>query len=283
MSQRISEQAVLFGSRNSLVGIAARRASAPSADRPAVVILNTGIIHRVGHNRMYVTLSRALATLGCSVLRFDFSGIGDSEPRHDGLSPEEGCMADIKEALDWLERDLKASQVILVGLCSGADHAAMYGPTDPRIVGLVLMDPTIPATPRYYLDNFARPMVRLRSWINVLSGRSLTLRMFVRRMLGSDRKLERYRLDRRISREMLELRYQNLVDKGIDTLAIFTGSRMRQSYREQMIEALPNVKFGDRLRLEYLPGSNHTFEQDADRERLIQLILQWIDAGTQKA
>ena len=48
---------------------------------PIIVILNTGIIHRVGHQRKFVILARELAERGYSVVRFDFGGIGDREPR----------------------------------------------------------------------------------------------------------------------------------------------------------------------------------------------------------
>ena len=281
MNQKISEQAVLFGGRTSLVGIVTRVVSAASADRPAIVILNTGIIHRVGHHRMFVSISRALAVLGYTVLRFDFSGIGDSDPRDDGLSPVEACMAEIKEALDWLERDGKASRMILVGLCSGADHAVLYGHTDPRIVGLVLMDPSIPPTPRYYVHYVGQRLKQASSWFNVLTGRSRALRMLIWPMLHIAQpkwKAQRPSLQNRVPREIVERHYQNSVDKGIEILAIFTGETTRQTYREQIIEALPNVSFGDRLRLEFFPGSDHTFGLESDRIRLTQLILQWVRA-----
>src|ERR1700722_14447258 len=183
ISQKITEQAVLFGGRSSLVGILTRAVSAASADCPAIVILNTGIVHRVGEHRMFATMSRALAAVGCEMLRFDFSEIDDSAHRDDGLAMAEASMSEIKEALDWLERDGKASRMILVGVCSGADHALLYGHTDPRIVGLVLMDPLIPPTLRYYLQYIAQRLRKLRSWFNVLSGRSRALRMLMRHML----------------------------------------------------------------------------------------------------
>ena len=202
-----------------------------------------------------------------------------ANPRDDGLSPEDACRADIKDALDWLERDLKASRMILVGLCSGADNAVLYGHTDPRILGLVLMDPSIPPTTRYYMDNIALRLARVQSWFNVLSGRSRTVRMFMRRALSTmqpDWKAGRYPLQDRISRRTIERRYQSLVDDRVEILAIFTAETARQTYREQMIEALPNVSFGDRLKLEFFPACDHTFVLEADRSRLIQLILQWI-------
>jgi pimeloyl-ACP methyl ester carboxylesterase len=278
ISQKITEQAVLFGGRSSLVGILTRAVSAASADCPAIVILNTGIVHRVGEHRMFVTMSRALAAVGCTVLRFDFSGIGDSAHRDDGLSMAEASMSEIKEALDWLERDGKASRMILVGLCSGADHALLYGHTDPRIVGLVLMDPLIPPTLRYYLQYIAQRLWKLRSWFNVLSGRSRALRMLMRHMLPivKPRKARLYPAQNGVTRQTIERHYQNSVDRGIEILAIFSEDTTRQTYREQMIEALPNVSFADRLKLEFFPGSDHTFTLESDRSRLIQLIVQWV-------
>jgi len=59
-----TEQALIFGRSRSLVGILVRPAFECPAQRPTVVILNTGIIHRVGHHRMYVTLARQLAASG---------------------------------------------------------------------------------------------------------------------------------------------------------------------------------------------------------------------------
>src|ERR1700758_5353576 len=104
MTKKISEQAVLMGNEHSLVGIMTSAIKAAPSPNPTVVILNTGIVHRVGHHRMFVTLSRALARAGFNVLRFDFAGIGDSEPRTNCLSPLESSLADLGEVLDWLER-----------------------------------------------------------------------------------------------------------------------------------------------------------------------------------
>src|SRR5262249_3302852 len=136
------EQTLLLGARRTLVGIVTRPTANPLATA-ALVILNTGIVHRVGHHRMYVTLARELASCGHTVVPFDFSGVGDSAPRNDRLSPLAGALADVRDALDSLQASHKLSQFILMGLCSGADHAALYSHTDPRVVGLILMDPTL--------------------------------------------------------------------------------------------------------------------------------------------
>ena len=40
--------------------------------------------------------------------------------------------------------------------------------------------------------------------------------------------------------------------------------------------AFPDVAFGDRLTLEYLPQSDHTFAREADRAWLICNLLNWL-------
>ncbi len=274
-----SEHATLLGARNTLVGIVAKPRSAPT-ELPAVVILNTGIIHRVGHHRMFVTMSRALATAGHTVLRFDFSGIGDSDPRTDGLSPSESCLADIREAVDWLEVNYQVTQVVLAGLCSGADHAVAYGHTDGRIVGLVLMDPSIPPTGRYYFLFLALRLKRLRSWLRFFSGRSRTARLLVRKawhIVRTGGHSPHGRQSEPRPREAIERHYQKSIEKHLVMLAVFTGDTTRHAYREQILEALPKVSFGNRLRLEFFPGSDHTFGAEDDRTRLLALILRWLE------
>ena len=58
----MTEEAVLFGTTQSLVGILSQppREEAPRG-LPAVILLNAGIVHRVGPNRLYVRMARELA------------------------------------------------------------------------------------------------------------------------------------------------------------------------------------------------------------------------------
>jgi len=82
----MTEEAVLFGARQSLAGIVTEPAIRRGARvTKAVILLNAGIVHRVGPGRIYVKIARALAAMGFVVLRFDFSGLGDSAVRHDHL------------------------------------------------------------------------------------------------------------------------------------------------------------------------------------------------------
>ncbi len=78
MIHKFIERPVLLGAHRSLVGIETSPVAPERQPKPALVILNTGIMHRIGHHRMFVSISRRLAQEGHATLRFDFSGIGDS-------------------------------------------------------------------------------------------------------------------------------------------------------------------------------------------------------------
>jgi hypothetical protein len=59
-------------------------------------------------------------------------------------------------------------------------------------------------------------------------------------------------------------------------LAVFTGESTRQTYRDQMIDAFPNVSFGRQLQLEFFQDSDHIFTSSNSRSKLIRLVLEWI-------
>jgi dienelactone hydrolase len=279
MIKKISEQAVLMGKQHSLVGIMTLAVTAAPNLNPTVVILNTGIVHRVGHHRMFVTLSRALASAGFNVLRFDFAGIGDSEPRADGLSPLDSALADLAEVLDWLEGARGIARVVLVGLCSGADHAILHAHSDPRVAALVLMDPSIPATVRFYVHYIFRHLTRMRSYVSVLLLRSGLLRMWMGNLfygLRSKPDTPPESLEDLRFHNNLEQCYRNAIDRGVHILAVFTGETTRQTYREQMFDAFPDIEFGDQLRLEFFEGTDHVFTSEKDRARLYDIVLNWM-------
>lgn len=281
MSIGFSEQALLFGRSKSLLGILTRPASGARSRQPAVVILNTGIVHRVGHHRMYVTLARELAARGHSVLRFDLSGIGDSRSRGEDRDPMTTFQADLADAIEMLASQGLESFVV-VGLCSGADIALQYGASDRRIAGLVLLDPTIPPTLRFYADYVSQRLGRLRSWLNFARGRGRIWRDFVDGMrvalTPAQFKNATSLIDPQ-TRGLLQAQYKAVVARGAKLLVVLTGgpNEGRQSYREQMLDAFPDVPFGNQLLLQHFKECDHTFTSDADRKRLNELVMTWIE------
>jgi pimeloyl-ACP methyl ester carboxylesterase len=279
MIHNFTEHTVLAGTRHPLVGIMTRSSVAQPNVKPTVVILNTGIIHRAGHHRMSVTLARRLAGAGFNVLRFDFAGVGDSETRSDGLSPLDSALADLSEALDWLERERGVARVVLVGLCSGADHAILHGHGDPRVVGLVLMDPSIPTTARFYAHYILRNLTRFQSYVSVALGRSGLMRIWLGDLLYGLRSKANMRpvsLGELRFHKYLGQSYRNAIANGVQILAVFTGDTSRQTYRAQMLDAFSGIEFGNQLTLKFFQAADHLFSLERDRERLFDLILGWM-------
>jgi pimeloyl-ACP methyl ester carboxylesterase len=281
LEEAFTEQALLLGERQSLVTVIARPRAPINAELPVIVILNTGIVHRVGHNRMFVTLSRMLATSGRTVARFDQSGIGDSAQRTDHLPPLAAGLADIKEVLDALEKSLQVSHFILIGLCSGADQGVLYGHRDPRVVGLVIMDPTIPPTPRYYLYYILHRMRHLDNWISFLTGRSGLLKMASAHLVNRVRVREDSRpptlQNLRFSPYLAQC-YAATAARGMRILAAFTALSPRHGYVRQILDAFPEVSARGSLQLQYFPESDHLFSEPADRARLFRVIDSWLSA-----
>jgi pimeloyl-ACP methyl ester carboxylesterase len=279
MKGAFNELAVQFGPSKSLVGILSRPSSEQPIRRPAVVILNTGIAHRIGHHRMYVKMARHLATLGHLAFRFDFSGIGDSASRGGGLTPLEAHQADLSEALDWLTASYQVNEVVAVGLCAGAEVALNYAHSDKRVLGLVLLDPTIPPTARFYAHYIGRRLTRLRSWLSFVSGRGRIWQDLSEQAKLAFGAQPMSAADHCIRTELEQLYLKSLA-RNLKMLIVLTGGSIegRQSYREQLFDALPNVPFRGRVSVEHFKDADHTFTSESARNRLHELVIGWIEA-----
>jgi len=274
MTQEFVEQAVLLGERRGIVGILTQAISPPRHDFPAVIILNTGLTHRVGRHRMFVPMARSLAKLGFPVLRFDFSGVGDSDVRKDALSPMASSMADIGEALDWLTDQLQISNAVLLGFCSGADQAVTYSSLDPRISALILMDPLIPSSLRLNASH----LFRLHSWVKLLSGQSRQAREWVR--VGRNYVLSRLHppkiaRHKELLQTSLQQSYRKAGDQDVHLLLLFSEESVRRTTREKIFYAFAGVHVEARLRLEVIAGSDHNFSRDHDRQIVLRHILEF--------
>ena len=283
LSAKVRDVPVLIGRQAPLVGVFTEPLhSVPTQDAPVIVLLNAGILHRVGPHRMYVLLARALAAANYASLRFDLSGIGDSPNRVDAQPPLEAAMSDMRKAVDWLAANKGTRKVILLGLCAGADHSLLYASSDRRVAGIVLLDPSTPRTKKFYFNDYRRKLSRLvkKSPADALGSILNVLRRGLRLDLPDPRgeAVERNLTDEQL-RRMLEPHYRECLLSDVKMLALFTGGLPEHhNYREQLIDAFPGVPFGDRLTLQHVPQSDHAFTWESDRELLRQSVLGWLQA-----
>jgi hypothetical protein len=250
--------------------------------RPAALLLNAGLLHRVGPNRLYVALARRLAAAGLPVLRFDYSGLGESEARRDELTIEQSSLAEGVEAMEFLETSGVADRFVPMGICAGAENAHRLAREDARVVGAVLIDGYAYRTPGYYLRECARHLLSRRSWAR-LAASPLELR----RLLGVGRvasaaapernpgglDFERQFPPRDTYREELT----RILARNVELFMIFTGGGMAEFYNHprQFAEAFPSLARHPRLRLEYMKSADHTFTLRGHQDAVMASIDTW--------
>lgn len=139
MSANTEEPLVFPCEGSALVGILHHTPAARC--EVAVLVIVGGPQYRVGSHRQFVSSAHALAAAGYPVLRFDYRGMGDSEGEFRGF---EHVAEDIKSAIDVLCQTCHPRRgVVLFGLCDAASAALTYCLSDPRIVGLILVNPWV--------------------------------------------------------------------------------------------------------------------------------------------
>jgi len=126
-----TQSPVRFGAGNSLVGMV----TTPAHQAPATtacLMFNMGANHRVGPRRINVKLAHSLAARGMASLRFDLGGVGDSDAFDSAHDLQTRSVHDLQAAMDLIERMLGIRQFVIVGMCSGVEHAVSVAAVDTR-------------------------------------------------------------------------------------------------------------------------------------------------------
>jgi hypothetical protein len=281
----VNERPVCFGPAGALSGILTEPAGG-GAGRPGVLLLNAGLLHHVGPNRLYVTLARRLAALGLPVLRFDYSGLGESEPRRDALTLEQSMLEEGLAAMSFLEAEGVAETFVPMGLCAGAEQSQRLAYADARVVGAVLIDGYAYRTPGYYARELARHVLSPRSWHHLAgSPRALLGLLAARKALvgmspaPGDRNpggvdFVREFPPREVCREQLE----TILARGAELFLVFTGGGMAEFYnhRGQFGATFPTLRGHARIRLDFMPLADHTFTLRSEQDAVVTSIEAWV-------
>jgi pimeloyl-ACP methyl ester carboxylesterase len=240
------------------------------------------VLHRVGPHRLHVNLARALAGLGHRVARLDLSGIGDSRALPGRMTFRESSVADIRSTLDSLAAEGGSSGFILFGICSGADNALAAAEADPRVRGLVLVDPPAYATPRS----------RFRQSLGRAGGAGAWLRLPFRYGLSALRRIAKVlkpssRQAHSGGREpppigQYRRQLNALIERDVRILAIYSGVLgARFNHEDQLFETFPELR--GRMDCAFFPESNHTFTELSAQAALQALVVRWCGAWNRAA
>jgi exosortase A-associated hydrolase 1 len=155
----------------SLPKAAGAAVAAPAMTRGVLVVVG-GPQYRVGSHRQFALMARALAERQIPVMRFDYRGMGDSEGP---ACTFEDVDEDLRVAIDAFFKSVPTmKEVVIWGLCDGASAGLFYAHKDPRVSGLVLLNPWVRTEEgmakaylkHYYLSRLLSPDL----WRKVFTG-----------------------------------------------------------------------------------------------------------------
>ena len=252
----------------------------PPAPGPrGVLIVTGGPQYRAGSHRQFVLLARFLAARGMAVLRFDYRGMGDSEgaPRDYRIVD-----ADIAAALAQFFAAVPAlREVVLWGLCDGATAAACHAPRDPRISGLILLNPWVrsPAgLARATLRHYYLPRLLQAGFWRKLAGGGV-------RLGESLSSLRQVAADTHHAQQHAEapatLLFEALRRFRGKVLLILSGDDLGAREWTTLLaddRAWRELGSSRNWRQEEVAGANHTFSSAAARARVERLCADWIAA-----
>jgi exosortase A-associated hydrolase 1 len=269
-----------------LVGIV--HTSVEPADRGVLVVVG-GPQYRVGSHRQFVLLARDLASRGVPVMRFDHRGIGDGDEPYVGF---EGLNADIEAAVNtFMNQCPGLRQVVLWGLCDAASAILFYAHQDPRVAGIVLLNPwvrTLQSEARTYLRHYY--LKRLTDgdfWRRLVLGRLglrksiSSLLTMVARLRGFDRPISSISADsgvrdadplpERMAKGFAKFKGPVLlIMSGQDLTAREFDDSARASKTWPRLLSMPTVSRRD------LEAADHTFSTRPWRDQVAKWTSDWI-------
>jgi hypothetical protein len=250
----------------------------PRPGAPALLLMNAGVVHRIGPHRFNVKLARAAAQDGITSIRIDLSGLGDT-PNATGASHfGQQAIRDLQAAMDHLEQHHGIRRFVVYGLCSGAVNGYRLALADERIAGLLMFDGYVYPT---WKTHVVRRLVRFRAlpW-SALARKPL---QWLRRQrtervpeLGEGSEDTHLGIP---TRPEFAQAMQSLLDRGTSVYLVYSGSFLEShNYGGQLRDAFRGATFLDRVRYDFMPDVDHTVTQLASQRKVLAAIRDWIQS-----
>lgn len=288
----MKEEVLLMGKRPAMTGIMTDPPEAKGGHGlPVIILLNAGLLHRVGPSRLYVKIARDLAALGFVALRFDFSGIGDSPARSENLPFEKKWVSEAQEVMDFLYEKRGIERFVLIGICSGAEFSFKTACCDPRVVGAALINPQahLHDISNDKLNSYINNRVNARHNWRIAFFSSLSAKKWLKAIRGevdyrSVVRIIRLQVKSLFTRKSeasseaihVESKFAMLAERGVRLLHVYSEGDVGLDYLRLMLgNKLLELSASGHLNVEIIPGSNHTFTLLSNQEDLTKVICNW--------
>lgn len=262
-------------------------AAPPQQAATGVLLIVGGPQYRVGSHRQFVLLARALATAGIPAMRFDSGGMGDASGP---LLNFEQIDADIAAAIDaFFARQPGLQHVVLWGLCDAASASLFHAWRDPRVNGLVLLNPwvrTDAGLAQAYVKHYYRQRLLSREFWRKLLGGGVDVRGAVRGFIDKLRQARQSApaspppdADASLPLPRRMLRGLQRFDGRV--LLILSGDDLTAAEFRNLVANSPEWQQqlqNPRIQVQELKQANHTFSRRDWRQQVEQWTIDWVRA-----
>jgi pimeloyl-ACP methyl ester carboxylesterase len=277
----------------------------------ALVLCHAGVTSKAGTGEYMRILADQLAALGRSVLRFDQSGVGDSEGeigdgipinRYYRMIQTGRSVADTEDAVDWLAGNCRPASIALLGHCGGCVTAALVAARRPGTLrGLIFIALPVLYSPlngepddRTDADRLThaqlRKLLRPEGYLNVFQGRT-DLRLMTRAVAtyGIER-LRRWTHGDAVRtssglhplfNRLLAEAFEELMKRRTPVLLVLPEldvetETFEVEFRAKLLDA--RAEYAGLCRVEVLPDTDHSVMFEASRERLKSVLCAGLEA-----
>lgn len=267
----ISEAISIYGNQKNLQGIASIPGQYRCRDI-AVILLNAGMVRKVGPFNMSVDIARNLASDGYFAFRFDMAGLGDSTKIKTGNTHIQNAIDDMAATMSHIEAQYNIHKFIFMGLCTGADHAHIISVQDERVVGNV------------WLDGYGYPTQKF--WVNrimpVLLNPVRLAKGIIRRLKPSPAKISTSSVDAYVwklpDRNSYIHDMEQTFKRDVKSLYLFSGGvNVYYNYKDQFKDGFGKYDFWKNIEVEHYPKFSHTYLLIEDRQVMIKRVRDWLD------
>ncbi|WP_426703010.1 alpha/beta fold hydrolase [Rhodanobacter sp. Col0626] len=271
----MQEQAFRFGRARHLVGIAGLPERCPEsggvgAAGVGVIVLNAGLVHRIGPFRLHVEMTRRLNACGYPTLRFDLSTLGDSSACEESQTRVQQVCSDVGDAMDLLARESGCSRVVLIGLCSGAQNAHTVACTEARVAGAIFLDGYAYRTPGYHLRHYLPRLLDIGRWRRALAHRRHP-------SAEAPKPAEPVFSVEPLPQDVVRADLASMLDRGLKLFLVYSGGISNYfNHARQFRECFGRVVAHPGCSTSFLDAADHTYILNVDRNRLIESIERWL-------
>ncbi len=269
------QTAVSFGPQKAIVGVYTEP-DTQWPDVPVMLLFNAGLLPRQGPHRINVRIARELAAIGMASLRFDLSGLGDSQAIGSESGNRAQSVRDLQAAMDFLEQSYGTRRFLAFGVCSGAVIVFDLAQADSRVASILMFDGF------WYRSRWTMPIRHLKR-LRAMGFRG-ALEAVQRRLRGTQRPSEAaaevpqifadYQGNPPIETYVEVM--QRLVDQGVDVQIVYGGSFTDYySYSSQYKHVFQAYPFYSRMKCQYEPDIDHTFITKRSQQGILDVIRRW--------